>query len=243
MMRLNKFLAMCGIASRRTSEDLIYQRRITVNGKVITSQGVQIDPEKDIVLVDGKKIEKQDNIYLVLNKPRGYVTTLHDPQNRPTVLDLLPDSMGRVFPVGRLDYDTEGLLILTNDGELAHRLLHPSFRVYKTYRVKVYGAFSPVKIQKLRYGVRLSDGMTAECEVRLIKTKGKETILEMKIHEGRKRQIRRMCNKVGYKVIELVRTEFAFITLSSLKKGTYRHLGPNELKRLKSLVGLEEESL
>lgn len=237
-MRINKFLSFCGVSSRRAADRLIEEGRVKINGKVIRKKGFIIDPETDMVQVDNEGLEVEQKVYIIINKPKGIITAASDPENRKTVIDLLKDVPVRVFPVGRLDYNSQGLLLLTNDGELSYRLLHPSYKVYKTYRVKLYGGFSNVKLNKLRYGVELSDGITSPCEVKLLKAKGKETNIEIRIHEGRKRQIRRMCKEVGYKVTELIRVRMGSIKLGSLRPGCYRELGPNELKKLKKIVGL-----
>ncbi|MEQ8187258.1 MAG: pseudouridine synthase [Candidatus Eremiobacterota bacterium] len=240
MIRLNRFLAHCGISSRREAENLIETGRIKVNDRPVTKQGVKIDPDRDRISFDGVVINSEEKVYLIINKPKGYVTTSFDPQKRPTVLDLLPDMEARVYPVGRLDYNTEGLLILTNDGDFSFRLIHPKYKIGKVYIVKLYGGFSPKKLEKLRNGVELSDGLTAPARVKLVKAKGKETIFEMEIYEGKKRQIRRMCTSLGYRVVELRRVQIGTLRLGSLKPGAWRYLGPNEVRKLKELVGLEE---
>jgi pseudouridine synthase len=240
MIRLNRFLALCGISSRRESENLIASGRIKINGRTVRKQGIKIDPDKDKVSFDGVIINPEEKLYLIINKPKGYVTTSFDPQKRPTVLDLIPDIEARVYPVGRLDYNSEGLLILTNDGDFSFRLIHPKYKVGKIYIVKLYGGFSPKKLEKLRTGVMLSDGLTAPCRVKLVRAKGKETILEMEIYEGKKRQIRRMCTSLGYRVVELRRVQIGTLKLGGLKSGAYRYLGPNEVGKLKELIGLGE---
>ncbi len=237
-MRINKFLASCGICSRRGADRLIERGKIKVNGKVVREKGYIVDPENDNIFLYGKKVVKEEKVYIIMNKPVGFVTTVSDPQGRKTVMDLLPDLGTRLYPVGRLDYNSSGLLLLTNDGDLSFRLLHPKYKVYKTYRVHLRGAYSPVKIKKLREGVQLKDGITAPCEVRIIRSAGKDTVLEIKIYEGRKRQIRRMCNEVGYEVIGLTRIQMGNLKLTSLKPGAHRFLGPNEINKLKTIAGL-----
>ena len=237
-MRINKFLAHCGICSRRAADKFIEQGRVKVNNKIVREKGITIDPVHDEVFVDNKRVEIESEVYIILNKPPGIITSVKDPKGRKTVLDLIPSQGVRIYPVGRLDYESQGLVLLTNDGELSQRLLHPTYKIYKTYRVKIHGAYSPVKLGRLRNGVELEDGITAPCEVRIIRSVGKDTILEFKIHEGKKRQIRRMCSEVGYRIVELERIQMANLKLTSLKQGAYRHLGPNEIKKLKVIAGL-----
>ncbi len=235
--RLQKIIARAGITSRRKAEELILQGRVKVNGRVVTELGSKADPERDHVKVDGKLIHfKQPQAYLMLNKPRGYVTTLFDPEGRPTVLDLLKGVRQRVFPIGRLDYDTEGLLLLTNDGDLAHALMHPSYEVPKTYLAKVKGVLTDDKIKKLEKGVPLPDGKTAPCTIKKVRKTQENSWLEVTLHEGKKRQVRRMLERVGHSVLKLKRIRYAFLELVDLPPGRYRHLSPQEVKRLKFLI-------
>ncbi|RDV83044.1 pseudouridine synthase [Ammonifex thiophilus] len=239
--RLQKVLARAGIASRRKAEKLILAGRVRVNGQVVDKLGVKVDPERDLIEVDGKPIKLPERlIYLAFHKPRGVVTTLHDPQGRPKVTDFLKGLRERVFPVGRLDYDSEGLLLLTNDGELAHRLLHPRFHVPKTYLVWVKGEVGKEKLDLLRRGIELEDGPTLPVEVRALRRTKGETILQLTIREGRKRQIRRMFRALGYEVSRLKRVAVGPVRLGPLRPGEYRHLTPREVESLRKAAGLVE---
>jgi pseudouridine synthase len=235
--RLQKIIARAGITSRRKAEELILQGRVAVNGRVVAGLGSKADPERDHIKVDGTLIRpKQPQIYLMLNKPKGYVTTLSDPEGRPTVLDLLEGVKHRVFPVGRLDYDTEGLLLLTNDGDLAHALMHPSYEVPKTYLAKVKGVLMDEEIKKLEKGVTLPDGKTAPCRIKKIRKTQENSWIEVTLHEGKKRQVKRMLENAGHPVLKLKRTRYAFLVLAGLLPGRYRYLTPQEVRRLKSLA-------
>ncbi len=229
-MRLAKYLAIAGIASRRASEEIVRAGRVTVGGATVT------DPARDVgsddqVSVDGAVVRPvTEPVVYAVNKPAGVVSTVRDPQRRPTVVELLPRDL-RLYPVGRLDADTTGLILLTNDGELAHRLTHPSFEVPKTYRATVSGGpVGGVAVRALRDGVRLEDGLTAPAKVRRI---GPGT-LEITIHEGRKRQVRRMCDAVGHPVITLERVRFGELPLGSLAPGECRRLSQREVAALAS---------
>jgi 23S rRNA pseudouridine2605 synthase len=229
-MRLAKYLAHAGVASRRAAELIIADGRVKVNGTTVTDPARDVDDTKT-VLVDGRTVHAAGHERLVyaLNKPRGVVSTAHDPQGRPTVVELVP-GRERLYPVGRLDADTTGLILLTNDGELAHRLTHPSFEVPRTYRARV--AFGPVKetaLNALRAGVELDDGPTAPARVRKL---GNDHI-ELTIHEGRKRQVRRMCEAIGHPVKSLERVAFGPLRLGGLEPGEHRRLSPSELERLR----------
>ena len=229
--RLQKVLARAGIASRRVIEDMIAEGRITVNGTVATL-GDKADPLSDIITVDGAVISTMpDAITYLLNKPAGTVTTADDPQGRPTVVELLP-AEPRVFPVGRLDFETEGLLLLTNDGEMTHRLTHPSHGVEKEYLAHVEGEPKPNVLKWLRAGVELDDGMTAPAQAALIG----DNMIRLTIHEGRNRQVRRMCDAVGHPVIRLVRTRIGPIADRQLKPGEYRNLTNKEILALQKAV-------
>jgi 23S rRNA pseudouridine2605 synthase len=229
--RLQKVLARAGLGSRRVCEELIADGRVTVNGEV-AQLGRRIDPERDAVALDGVPvIVRDDLVYYLLNKPTGYVSTASDPEGRPTVVDLVPETP-RVFPVGRLDYDTEGLLLLTNDGDLTHLLTHPSFGVVKTYLAEVEGEPTPAAVRALREGVELDDGRTAPARVKVVQRRGATSAVELGIHEGRNRQVRRMCEAVGHPVVRLVRTRIGPLRDGSLKPGTWRALEPAEVRRL-----------
>jgi 23S rRNA pseudouridine2605 synthase len=229
-MRLAKYLAHAGVASRRAAELIIADGRVKVNGTTVTDPARDVDDTKT-VLVDGRLVhaEGHDRLVYALNKPRGVVSTAHDPNGRPTVVELVP-SRERLYPVGRLDAETTGLILLTNDGELAHRLTHPSFEVPRTYRARV--AFGPVKetaLNALRAGVELDDGPTAPARVRRL---GSDHI-ELTIHEGRKRQVRRMLEAIGHPVKSLERVAFGSLRLGGLEPGEHRRLSSNELERLR----------
>jgi len=225
--RLQKVLAQAGVGSRRTSEDLIAAGRVRVNGEVATL-GVRVDPEADLVEVDGAAVGLRPGlVHYLLNKPAGVVTTAADPQGRPTVVDLVP-AEPRVYPVGRLDADTEGLLVLTNDGELAHRLTHPSFGVDKEYLAEVAGKPSRGALRRLREGVELDDGITAPAVVAL----ADDQVLRLTIHEGRNRQVRRMCAAVGHPVRRLVRVRIGPLSDHRLAPGEWRALAQDEVRAL-----------
>jgi 23S rRNA pseudouridine2605 synthase len=233
--KLQKFLSAAGVASRRHAEVLIQQGRVTVNGKV-AQLGMRV-VSADRVCVNGVEVGPQAPRYFVLNKPTGVVTTMDDPQGRPTVASLVPDDV-RVYPVGRLDIDTSGLLLLTNEGELAHRLMHPSFGVEKTYRVLVSGRVSAGDIRRLAEGVELDDGMTSPAIARKLAADGDRTMLELTIHEGRNRQVRRMCDAVGHHVQELVRIGYGPLVLGDLKPGVARALEQAEIRKLRKAAGM-----
>ncbi|NLC07875.1 MAG: rRNA pseudouridine synthase [Syntrophomonadaceae bacterium] len=243
MERLQKVLAKAGVASRRRSEDIIADGRVRVNGMIVTEMGTKVDWEHDVIEVDGQQLKRiEEPVYIILNKPVGYVTTLRDPQGRKKVVDLVKNLPQRIYPVGRLDYDTEGLLLMTNDGELAQALTHPRFGVEKTYMVKVFGIPQPHKLKLLRDGIMLEDGPTAPAQVRLISRMDGNALLEIKIHEGRKRQVRRMCQAIGHPVMRLQRTHVGFLSLDSLKTGEYRYLTLEEITQLRKLVSKHQYS-
>jgi 23S rRNA pseudouridine2605 synthase len=224
-IRLQRILAERGIGSRRACEELISDGRVTVNGEVAIL-GRRIEPETDVVEVNGEAIGiRPDLVYYLLNKPIGVITTSDDPQGRETVLELVPPEP-RVFPVGRLDLDTEGLLLITNDGALTHRLTHPSFGVEKEYLVEVQGALTDAELRRLRTGVELDDGITAPAKV----GQPQPSLLRITIHEGRNRQVRRMCDAVGHPVIRLVRTRIGPLRDPALKPGTWRPLTIDEVR-------------
>ena len=233
--RLQKILAAAGIASRREAEKIITAGRVRVNGKVITELGSKFDAAKVRISVDGRPVSQEEKAYYLFYKPRGVVTTMSDPQNRRSIADFVKDLPERVFPVGRLDYNTEGLLILTNDGALAQALMHPSHEVNKTYLVKVPGIVPQKKFDMLRVGVKLEDGMTAPAIVNLRDYDHDRgfTLFDITIHEGRNRQIRRMCDAIGFPVRDLKRIKLGPLQLSNLGRGKFRSLSENELAQLK----------
>lgn len=229
--RLQKVLARAGLASRRVCEDLIAEGRVTVNGEV-ADLGRRVDPTTDVIEVDGGLVPIAPGlVHYLLNKPAGVVTTVADTHRRPTVVDLVP-AEPRVFPVGRLDADTEGLLLVTNDGELTHRLTHPSFGVEKEYLASVEGDPSPAALRRLREGVELEDGMTAPAKAVRVST----GLIRLTIHEGRNRQVRRMCEAVGHPVTRLVRSRIGSLADRNLKPGRWRELTPDEVRALAASV-------
>jgi len=233
--RVQKIIAAAGLMSRRQAEALIAAGRVVVNDQVITL-GTRADAERDRIIVDGRLLPSlESKTYLLLNKPTGYVTTLRDPQGRRVVADLVRDLPVRVFPVGRLDASTEGLLLLTNDGELAQRLAHPRHKVEKIYLVKVRGLLDEKARHRLQEGVLLDDGPTQPCSVDRIRRTGSNTWFELTLREGRNRQVRRMCAAVGYPVVRLKRIRLGFLELGNLAPGAYRHLSRAEVARLKGL--------
>ena len=234
--RIQKILSKCGIASRRRAEDMILEGRVTVNGKIAVL-GMKADFQKDHIKVNGKLIRGFENkVYIILNKPGKCITSLHDPEGRPTVKEFLRGVKGKVFPVGRLDYDAEGLLLMTNDGELAHAILHPKGEVTKTYLVKVKGMLEEKNIRMLKKGVTLRDGITAPAKVKKVRKEKVNSWLEITIHEGRKHQVKRMFDKVGHPVLKLKRIKIDGLTLGNLPSGTYRHLSTDEVMRLKKEI-------
>ena len=234
--RLQKILAEMGIASRRKAEEMIIEGRVTVNGKVATI-GMKADLNRDHIKLNGKLlIRPEPKVYLIVNKPKGVVTSLHDPEGRPTIKDFLKGVKYRVFPVGRLDYDSEGLLLLTNDGNFTHTVLHPSKKIPKTYLVKVREVLEDDEIEKLRKGIRLEDGVTAPAKVKRIRKTENNSWLEITLHEGKKRQIRRMLDKVGHPVLKLKRIRINGIELGNLESGKYRYLMPDEVDKIKKEV-------
>jgi 23S rRNA pseudouridine2605 synthase len=239
LVRLNKFIASSGFTARRKADELIETGRVAVNSKVVTSLGTKIDPENDIVRIDGELIKslsekKEKFIYVLLNKPAGYVTTTSDEKNRPTVLDLVGINR-RIYPVGRLDYDTEGALLLTNDGELANKLMHPKYGVYKTYLVKVNKPIDDKSLVRLREGVNIEGRKTGNAKVSIVPNSGGKQ-LRISIHEGRNRQIRKMLEAVGCYVRKLKRVEYANLDIKGLKEGGWRYLSREEAKKLKDTV-------
>ncbi len=235
-MRLQKYIANAGITSRRKAEELILQGRVKVNGKIVKELGTKVNPDVDVVFVDEKQIKMQEKkVYILLNKPEGYVTSLRDSHNDKIVLDLVKEIKERVFPVGRLDKDTSGLLILTNDGDMAYKLTHPSHEVWKKYIALVKGHPSNNEIEKLKKGVNIDGRKTSEAYVKLIKKHSKTAVLEISIHEGRNRQVRKMCDYIGHPVIKLKRVAIGHIKLDGLEEGKWRYLNKEEIEYLKNI--------
>ena len=237
MIRLQKILSAAGVASRRASEQMILEGRVMVNGETVRELGTKADPQKDAIKVDGRRVKTDvAHRYIVLYKPKGYVTTRKDPEGRKTVMDLIGDG-AYIYPVGRLDYDTEGLLLMTTDGDLAARLMHPRHEVDKEYEVIVMGAPDARALEKLRKGVFIEGGRTSSADVHVgttVKGARPTTLLTITIREGRNRQIRKMCSAVRLPVRDLRRIRMGPITLGRLKPGQWRDLTPGEIKRLKS---------
>ena len=231
-MRLQKYLAENGIDSRRKCEEHIRAGRVMVNGKVIKEMGYTIDPKVDVVLFDGKKVKANvRKVYIMLNKPKAYVTTVKDNFNRKIVLDLI-DVKERVYPVGRLDYDTEGLLLLTNDGEFTYSLTHPKHHISKTYLAKIKGKPSRDEILRFENGLIIDDYMTSKANFKLVKEYRENTLARIKIWEGRNRQVRKMCENIGHPVLSLKRVAIGPLELGELKTGSYRYLTEVEIKSL-----------
>jgi pseudouridine synthase len=240
--RLQKILSHAGIAARRAAEELISEGRVQVNGKVVTELGSKADLRKDRIVVDGQPLQAPGPLrYVILHKPIGVVTTASDPEGRPTVVELMPRRYGRLFPVGRLDYHTSGLLLLTNDGVLAMRLAHPRYGVEKTYRAKVRGVPSKDVLISIGGGVQLDDGRTAPAGVRLLRTVGEKAWLEITLREGRRREVRRICERVGFPVEKLRRIQLGPLALGTLPIGTCRQLTVREVVALRRAAGLPEE--
>ena len=234
-MRLQKYLALCGVASRRSAEKMITDGRISVNGVIITELGTQVDELSDTVFADGEPVfPEAEKHYIAYNKPVGEVTTVHDPEGRATVMDRFRDYPVRLFPVGRLDYDSEGLILLTNDGDLMNRLLHPSYEIPKSYLTRVSNSVTDEEIRMLRRGVMIDGRMTSPAEVRLIRHDAFSTELLITIHEGRNRQVRKMIASIGHQVVRLKRVRFGPVILGDLPSGMWRKLTPDELDKLRS---------
>ena len=237
-VRLQKVLAGAGVASRRACEVLISEGRVEVNGQVVTEQGRRVDPDTDVIRVDGSRIPPpRRHRYLVLNKPRGVVSTMDDPEGRRTLADLVPDRHGRLFHVGRLDTDTEGLILLTNDGDFAHRLAHPSYEIPKTYLAEVGGVVGRDVLARLRAGIVLEDGPVRPDSVKLVSTTGDRSLVKITLHEGRNHVVRRTMEAVGHPVRRLSRTGIGPVRLGTLKSGEFRELTREELGGLLDLTG------
>ncbi|WLE96618.1 MAG: pseudouridine synthase [Candidatus Electrothrix communis] len=230
--RIQKIIAHAGICSRRKAEEYIAEGRVKVDGKPITQPGLKVDPEQVIITVDGKPLKEEKKFYILLHKPRGYVTTMSDPQGRPIVTDLLPEIQERLFPVGRLDLDSEGALLLTNDGALANQVIHPRFEVNKTYEATVRDLPKKSDLQRLEQGIVLDGKKTWPARLRVLKKKKDVTVIEIIIHEGKKRQVRKMFQAIGHPVIRLKRTAYGRLRLENLPEGRYRFLDKIDVKKL-----------
>ena len=239
--RLQKFLAECGVASRRKSEELIEAGKVKVNG-VKAQIGDKINPKKDTVTVSGKKVvRKKEHTYIMLNKPRGFITTMSDEMDRKCVAELIKNVPARVFPVGRLDRESEGMLLFTDDGEFANALTHPSKHVPKTYRVTVRPSINEDQLTAIASGIVIDDQMTAPAEVRVITKEENRVVLEIVLYEGRNRQIRKMCEEIGLEVARLRRTAVGSIKLGMLKQGDWRELTEDEVRKLMIAAGMERK--
>ena len=250
LVRLQKYISDCGVTSRRKAEGMITQGRVTVNGDIVMELGTKVDAENDIIMVDGHlaDLKAVEPIYLMLHKPRGYVTTLSDPEGRETVMNLVKEISERIYPVGRLDYLSEGLLIMTNDGELANMIMHPKFNVTKVYEVKVFGSITETIINKLKAGAYLEEGFVKPTSVRVIKQLPTKTWIEFRLNEGRNREIRRLCEAVGLTVDKLKRLAVGGLSVEGVAPGKFRlmskaqmlgYIGLNEDGTLKKVINAE----
>ncbi len=237
-LRLQKVLARAGVASRRAAEELIKAGRVRVDGQVVTELGTKVDPRARLIEVDGRRVVRETAVYVALHKPRGVVSTMSDPEGRPSVRELLADVPGRVYPVGRLDFNTSGVLVVTNDGDFAEGLMHPRQGVPKTYIVKLQGIMKDEDVDEWRHGIELEDGKTGPAKVKLLRYEGDKTWLELTITEGRNQQVRRMGDATRFRVMRLARTSFAGITSEGLPPGRWRYLTVDELTALKKDHGV-----
>ena len=240
MIRLNKYLSICGVTSRRGADAMVAERRISINDKIVEKPGVMVEEAVDRVTVDGLDVAPvTEQVYVLLNKPPSVMSTLHDPFKRKTVVQLLKKLQHRVYPIGRLDYDTEGVLLLTNDGDLAYKLAHPKFEVPKVYEARVKGKFTREDGLLVQHGIKLDDGGIGRAMVHILGYGADSTRLRLILTEGRKREVKQLCKKVGHAVEHLVRVEFAGITTKGLTPGQWRLLSTAEVSRLRTLVGME----
>ena len=238
-MRLNRFLARAGVASRRKVEELVRAGRVKVNGRVVTDLSLRVDPDRDRVEVDGREVRLPEPVYYLFYKPCGYLTALSDPHGRPTIAPFLKDLPPGVFPVGRLDRDSEGLLLLTNDGELAQRLLHPRYEIPRVYRVWLVRPPREDLLERIRReGLEIEGRRVFPEEIRLVKKSRRECVYEVRLHEGRKREVRKIFAAAGSRVKRLLRIRFGPLRLGSLKPGEIRPLSPKEIRALRRLAGL-----
>ena len=238
MIRLNKYLSICGVTSRRGADAMVTERRVSVNDKIIDKPGLVINEEVDRVKVDGLDVAPVDEqVYVLLNKPTGVMSTLHDPFRRKTVVQLLKKLNHRVYPIGRLDFDTEGVLLLTNDGDLAYRLAHPKYEITRVYEARVKGRFSREDGIAIQQGMKLDDGAIGKANVHILGYGANSTRIRLILTEGRKREVKQLCKLVGHPVEHLVRVDFAGMTAKGLGPGQWRLLSPLEVNRLKRMVG------
>lgn len=238
-IRIQKILAQAGVCSRRKCEEFIIEGKIRVNGKVIHQMGIKVNPEKDVVFFEAQKIcphPKVKNIYIVMNKPRGYITSSHDERGRPTVLDLLPRLNERVFPVGRLDYNTEGLLLLTNDGELCYKLTHPKYNIPRKYLVKIKGTLKEPSFLSLKKGITHNNQRLTIDKIHTVRVTKSNSWVSVILHEGKNKEIKKFFETIGHPVLKLKRVKFFFLTLEGLEQGEYRFLTKEEVKKLKNLL-------
>ncbi|MDR4888767.1 pseudouridine synthase [Fredinandcohnia sp. QZ13] len=244
MERLQKVIAHAGVASRRKAEELIVAGQVKVNGKVVKELGIKVS-SNDKIEVSGIPLEREEPVYFLFYKPRSVISSVSDDKGRKVVTDFFPEIRERIYPVGRLDYDTSGLLLLTNDGEFANLLMHPKYEIEKVYVAKIKGIPPKEKLRQLERGIKLEDGMTAPARVKLISMdKRKQTsIIEISIHEGRNRQVKRMFEAIGHQVMKLKRERFGFLTLQGLHTGEFRELLPHEVKQLRALASTKDNRL
>lgn len=239
MIRINKYLSVCGVTSRRGAEKLIEEKKVLINDQVVEHPGTIIDEETDIVKVDGEIVSPvRGKYYVLLNKPRDVLTALSDPFRRRTVAYFMKNAPVRVYPVGRLDYDTEGALLLTNDGELAYRLAHPKYQIKRIYRVLVRGTFTPKDVARVESGIELADGHIGRGEVKILTSGIKDSKVELTLTEGHKREVKQLMKSVDHPVIDLKRVEFAGLRVDNLGHGRWRFVSHLEVKKLRELVGL-----
>jgi pseudouridine synthase len=235
-LRIGKFLSQAGVASRRQAEVLVQAGKITLNGQVITDLGRQIDPALDIVFYDGRRVTLSAKIYLLLHKPAGCISAVSDPWGRKLVTDYIGEQFEKIYPAGRLDYQSTGCLILSNDGEFVHQMIHPRYKIPKTYQVLVKGVVVQSVLELWQQGVELEEGLAQADQAVLLNTETDRSLVEIIVHQGWKRQIRRMCLAAGHPVISLCRTQIAFLNVQDLAEGSYRHLMAEEVERLLALA-------
>jgi 23S rRNA pseudouridine2605 synthase len=239
--RLNRILSLAGIASRRRADEMIEAGRVSVNGRIVSEPGARAIWGKDSIIVNGKEIPNpSERVYVMLNKPFGYICSLKDPEERPIVTDLIKDIPQRIYPVGRLDFNTLGLLLMTNDGDFAYRLTHPQYHVPRTYKATIEGALPPNAPEKLKKGIMLEDGFSGRSGVTVVKQYRDKSIIRITVTQGRNRLVRRIFEALGYPITHLIRTGFGNLELGKLKSGHYRHLEPHEVLELKRSVGLHK---